>query len=303
MASLKDIKRRIGSVEKTQQITSAMRMVAAAKLRRAQDAIIAARPYAQKMFATLGEIGRRQKEADHPLLQEHAQARTLEVVVVTSDRGLCGAFNGNAIKCAEREIALRGPGFGQVVVSSAGRKARDYFQRRREIVRSFEGEAGTAAAAEIAEHLAGRYEAGEIDGALVVYNEFVSALTQRPRADVLLPLSAEREIAESAQPAESAGPAESAEGAEAAGAPAPYEIEPSAKGLLAVLVPQALEFAIYRALLENQAGEHAARMAAMESATRNTEELIRNLTLQFNRVRQAAITRELVEIVSGAEAL
>jgi len=303
MASLKDIKRRIGSVEKTQQITSAMRMVAAAKLRRAQDAIIAARPYAQKMFATLGEIGRRQKEADHPLLQEHAQARTLEVVVVTSDRGLCGAFNGNAIKCAEREIALRGPGFGQVVVSSAGRKARDYFQRRREIVRSFEGEAGTAAAAEIAEHLAGRYEAGEIDGALVVYNEFVSALTQRPRADVLLPLSAEREIAESAQPAESAGPAESAEGAEAAGAAAPYEIEPSAKGLLAVLVPQALEFAIYRALLENQAGEHAARMAAMESATRNTEELIRNLTLQFNRVRQAAITRELVEIVSGAEAL
>lgn len=296
MASLKDIKRRIGSVEKTQQITSAMRMVAAAKLRRAQDAIIAARPYAQKMFATLGEIGRRQKEADHPLLQEHAQARTLEVVVVTSDRGLCGAFNGNAIKRAEREIALRGPAFGQVVVSTAGRKAREFFQRRRAIVRSFEGEAGTTAAAEIAEHLAGRYESGEIDGALLIYNEFVSALTQRSRADVLLPLSAEREIAESAESA--AAPAES----ESGGA-APYEIEPSARGLLAVLVPQALEFAIYRALLENQAGEHAARMAAMESATRNTEELIRNLTLQFNRVRQAAITRELVEIVSGAEAL
>lgn len=297
MASLKDIKRRIGSVEKTQQITSAMRMVAAAKLRRAQDAIIAARPYAQKMFATLGEIGRRQKEADHPLLQEHAQARTLEVVVVTSDRGLCGAFNGNAIKRAEREISLRGPAFGQVVVSTAGRKAREFFQRRRAIVRSFEGGAGTAAAAEIAEHLAGRYESGEIDGALLIYNEFVSALTQRPRADVLLPLSAEREIAESAESA--AAPAES----ESGGGAAPYEIEPSARGLLAVLVPQALEFAIYRALLENQAGEHAARMAAMESATRNTEELIRNLTLQFNRVRQAAITRELVEIVSGAEAL
>lgn len=299
MASLKDIKRRIGSVEKTQQITSAMRMVAAAKLRRAQDAIIAARPYAQKMFATLGEIGRRQKEADHPLLQEHAQARTLEVVVVTSDRGLCGAFNSNAIKRAEHEIAQRGPAFGQVVLSTAGRKARDYFQRRREIVQSFEGGAGTAAAAEIAEHLAGRYESGEIDGALVIYNEFVSALTQRPRADVLLPLSAEREISESVEAAEAAAPAES----ESVGGAAPYEIEPSARGLLAVLVPQALEFAIYRALLENQAGEHAARMAAMESATRNTEELIRNLTLQFNRVRQAAITRELVEIVSGAEAL
>lgn len=297
MASLKDIKRRIGSVEKTQQITSAMRMVAAAKLRRAQDAIIAARPYAQKMFATLGEIGRRQKEADHPLLQEHAQARTLEVVVVTSDRGLCGAFNGNTIKRAEREISLRGPAFGQVVVSTAGRKAREFFQRRRAIVQSFEGGAGTAAAAEIAEHLAGRYESGEIDGALLIYNEFVSALTQRPRADVLLPLSAEREIAESAESA--VAPAES----ESGGGAAPYEIEPSARGLLAVLVPQALEFAIYRALLENQAGEHAARMAAMESATRNTEELIRNLTLQFNRVRQAAITRELVEIVSGAEAL
>ncbi|MCP3983135.1 MAG: ATP synthase F1 subunit gamma [bacterium] len=288
MASLKDIKRRIGTVENTQQITSAMRMVSAAKLRRAQDAIMAARPYAQKMYATLGEIGRRQKDAEHPLLQVHETRTVMEVVVVTSDRGLCGAFNGNAIKAAERAIREKGSAFDRVAVSTVGRKATEYFGKRRDVARSWTGIASVdiADAVEIANYLSERYNSGEIDHALIIYNEFVSAMTQSPNIDQLLPLSPAEEIAE-------AGAADAM----------PFEIEPDAAGLLNVLVPQALEFSIFRALLENQAGEHAARMTAMESATRNTEDLIKSLTLKYNRARQAAITRELVEIVSGAEAL
>ena len=289
MASSKEIRRRIRTVKKTQQITSAMRMVAAAKLRRAQDAIIAARPYAKRMYSVLGEIGRRHKDAEHPLLKPHAQSRVLEVVVVTSDRGLCGAFNNNVLKRAEQAIRGLAPRYERVILTPVGRKADEHFRRRKlgEVQRSWTnlGTIGYRHAQEIAEHLAKRYESGEIDGALLIYAEFVSALTQRPNVDSLLPLAPADEIAQ------------------AGAAAVPFEIEPDANALLAVLVPQALEFTIFRALLENQAGEHAARMAAMESATRNTEELISSLTLQFNRARQAAITKELMEIVSGAEAL
>jgi len=289
MATLKDIQRRIRSVEKTQQITSAMRMVAAAKLRRAQDAIIAARPYAQKMYATLGEIGRRQKDAEHPLLQHRERREVLEVLVVTSDRGLCGAFNANVLKRSQAVITELGAEYRNVQVTPVGRKAAEFYQRRRpdDIPRVLSGHARVeyAQAVEIFEHLTKRYLSGEIDAALVVYNEFVSALRQLPRAERLLPFAAEERIEQAGE------------------AVVPFEIEPDATRLLDALIPQALQFSIYRTLLENQAGEHAARMAAMESATRNTEELIRNLTLQFNRARQAAITKELVEIVSGAEAL
>ncbi len=287
MPNLKDIKRRIGSVKNTQKITSAMRMVAAAKLRRAQDAIIAARPYAKRMYATLGEIGKRQTDAEHVLLQPHEQLRVLEVVVVTSDRGLCGGFNSYALKAASKVIEEQGAEFDRIVVTAVGRKAAEYFGKRTDVVRAWTGMATIeyANAVEIAEHLSARYEAGEIDGAVLVYNEFISAMTQTPNADTLLPLSVEEEVGEAGETV------------------VPFEIEPDANALLNVLVPQALEFAIYRALLENQAGEHAARMTAMESATRNSEDMIQSLTLQYNRARQAAITKELVEIVSGAEAL
>jgi F-type H+-transporting ATPase subunit gamma len=289
MATLKDINRRIKSVQKIQQITSAMRMVAAAKLRRAQDAIIAARPYAQAMYRTMAEIGRRQRDAAHPLLVPHESRGVLEVVVVSSDRGLCGGFNASAIKRAAAVIAQEGSSYDEVVVSVVGRKAGEYFARRRALEAQWDAGANVdyAAAKVIAEHLANRYVDGSIDGAMLVYNEFVSALTQTPAADLVLPLTPQEEMAEADQ---------------ASQAP-PYEIEPDAASLLNVLVPNALEYTIYRAFLENQAGEHAARMAAMESATRNTEELIDKLTLKYNRARQAAITKELVEIVSGAEAL
>jgi len=286
--SLRDIKRRLVSVEKTQQITRAMRMVAAAKLRRAQEAALAARPYAERMRETLAEVSRAQRDAEHPLLAVREPVRRAEVVVITSDRGLCGGFNASAIKRAEAAVAEREAAGAEVMIATIGRKARDVLRRRRagQLVadRGHERWVTYGEAVEIARRLMDRYAEKEVDEVVLVYNEFVSAMTQRPTALRLLPFSAgaDEEAAEEALP---------------------YEIEPGPEQLLAVLVPKAVEVSVFRALLENQVGEHAARMAAMESATRNTEELIENLTLQYNRARQAAITKELVEIVTGAQAL
>jgi F-type H+-transporting ATPase subunit gamma len=285
--SLKDIKRRITSVRKTQQITRAMRMVAGAKLRRAQEAIESARPYAERMRATLAEVARAQRDSDHPLLVRHEQTRAVEVFAVTSDRGLCGAFNANVIKQALLVVRTRQQAGTQVSISTAGKKVREAFARRMpDALREHfphDGWVTFGQAAAIAAYLSRRYAAREVDEVVLVYSEFVSAMTQVPRAVTLLPFC----------------PSED----ESTGAARPYAIEPDPAKLLAVLVPKAVEVEIFRALLENQSGEHAARMAAMESATRNTEELIGSLTLQYNRARQAAITKELVEIVSGAEAL
>jgi F-type H+-transporting ATPase subunit gamma len=286
MPSLKDIRRRIASVRKTQQITRAMRMVAGARLRRAEAAILAARPYADQMRETLAEVARAQRDSEHPLLVPRPELRRIELVVVTSDRGLCGAFNANALKHAERLSSERAQRGQLVRLTCAGRKAGDYFRRRRprdlQGVRPHDGWVSYPKAAALARELAARYVAGESDEVLLVYNEFVNVITQRPRDVILLPF---------APP--------SLEGER----PLPFEIEPTPEKLLEVLVPKAVESLVYRALLESQAGEYAARMTAMESATRNTEELISALTLKFNRARQAAITKELVEIVSGAEAL
>jgi len=285
MPSLKDIRRRITSVRKTQQITSAMRMVAAAKLRRAQDAILAARPYADRMRDTLAEVAAAQRDSQHPLLVQRDPVRRLEVVVLVSDRGLCGAFNANVLKASEALLRQRESGLERVSLTLVGRKANDFYRRRRvgAVSRAVTGigrvEYGHAAA--IAAHLSERYRSGEADEVVLVFSEFVSTMNQRPRAVRLLPFAP----------------------AEQTGQKLPYAIEPSPEKLLEVLVPKALEVQVFRALLENQAGEHAARMAAMESATRNTQELIESLTLKYNRARQAAITKELVEIVSGAEAL
>jgi F-type H+-transporting ATPase subunit gamma len=235
-------------------------------------------------------LGRRHGELVHPLLEQRAEPKRLEVLVVASDRGLCGAFNAAVLKAGAALLAERGAQFEQVFVSTIGRKAADFVRRRRPVEKSWLIGQGVdfTFARDVAGYLAARYQSGAVDEIVVVFSEFVSALTQRPTVVRLLPLVPEfsrvRTYAEKA-------------GLE------PFEIEPDPKHVLDVLVPQALEFSIYRGLLESQAGEHAARMAAMESATRNTEELIRSLTLQFNRARQAAITKELMEIVSGAEAL
>jgi F-type H+-transporting ATPase subunit gamma len=286
--SLKDIKRRITSVRKTQQITRAMRMVAGAKLRRAQEAIESARPYADRMRATLAEVARAQRDSDHPLLAIHPEIKNVEMFVITSDRGLCGAFNANVNKLAAVTGRDREKAGAKLWITTAGKKAREAFQRRvPEMLREHYPQDGWVTfgqAASIAGYLSRRYASGEVDEVVLVYSEFVSAITQTPRVVTLLPFSA------------GAGEGEQAEAL-------PYEIEPDPAKLLSVLVPKAVEVEIFRALLENQSGEHAARMAAMEAATRNTEELIESLTLQYNRARQAAITKELVEIVSGAEAL
>jgi len=286
VANLKDIRRRIRSVKKTQQITRAMRMVAGAKLRRAQNAVLQARPYATRMRATLAEVARVPQDTVHPLLAPRGQTRRLEVVVITSNRGLCGAFNVNVLRFAERLVAAREREGVVVAITCVGRKAVEYFVRRRprqlQGRHVFDGWASYASAAELASQLTGRFASGETDEIVLVYSEFVSALSQTPRGARLLPASPEAVTSDE---------------------PLPVEIEPSAEKLIAVLVPKAIEVEVFRALLENQAGEHAARMASMEAATRNTEDLISRLTLKFNRARQAAITKELVEIVSGAEAL
>lgn len=288
MASLKDIKRRITSVRSTQKITSAMKMVAAAKLRRAQEAIENARPYAERMRSTLEEVaGGMGGTVEHPLFEAREDVRSLELIIVTSDRGLAGAFNNAVIKHAERVLKEREGGLNKVSFTLLGKKVGDYYKRRRadDILEATPvGNAITyAQAAEVARGAAHRFETGETDEVILIYSEFVTTMTQAPRAVQLLPVQAP----EASEDAESS----------------PYEIEPSAEKLLAVLVPKAVEVEVFRALLESQAGEHAARMTAMESATQNTEELIEKLTLQYNRARQAAITSELVEIVTGAQAL
>src|SRR5262245_30001209 len=247
MANQKEIRRRIRTVEKTQQITSAMRMVSAAKLRRAQDAILALRPYSQQIWATMYELGRRQPELSHPLLQAHPEAKRLEVVVIASDRGLCGAFNANVLKAGAALLAERAGQFEQVFVSTVGRKAADFVRRRRPLAKSWliGQSVHLDPAREIGTYLAIRYASGAVDEVVIVANEFVSALTQRPTTVRLLPLVPEFSRVRSY--AEDAGRE-------------PYEIEPHATALLEVLVPQALDFSIYRALLESWAGEHAARM-------------------------------------------
>jgi F-type H+-transporting ATPase subunit gamma len=291
VANLRDIKRRITTVKSTQKITSAMKMVAAAKLRRAQDAIGNARPYATRMRATLEEVSKTTLDETHPLLAVHPERKHLELVVITSDRGLAGAFNSNVLKAAERTLKSRAGEFGDVGLTLLGKKAVDYFRRRRAHQIRYEspigGDVRYAKAADIGRELARRYAAGEVDEVVVVYSQFVSTLNQTPVVRPLLPFT----------------PPKAGLTAVADDANLPFEIEPDPAALLAALVPKAVEVEIFRALLENQAGEHAARMTAMEAATKNTQDLIEKLTLQYNRARQAAITRELVEIVTGAQAL
>ncbi len=288
MANLRDIKRRISSIENTQKITSAMKMVAAAKLRRAHQAVEAARPYAANMRRTLQEVAGRETGSQNPLLEPRDRVQRVGVVVIASDRGLAGAFNNQVLKHAERFVAEREAAGQQPSLTLVGRRAGDFFRRRRPDRITLNETTGPRISYPQAARLAGglirAYEAGEVDEVWLVFNRFVTAMSQQPEKLQLLPIA-------------SAGDSSQAAVGE------PYSIEPNAQRLLATLAPKAVEVEIFQALLESQAGEHAARMTAMESATKNTEELIDKLTLEFNRARQAAITRELVEIVTGAQAL
>jgi F-type H+-transporting ATPase subunit gamma len=296
MASLRDIRKRIRSVKNTRQITKAMKMVSAAKLRKAQDAILAARPYAQTLEQIISELAVRSadQELAHPLLATRP-IRRVELLLLTSDRGLAGGFNSNVIRRANRYLYENSN--LQVRVSTVGRKGNDFFRNRGQSIRKdFAGLYATLnyrSAANVAEELAAAFLNDEVDAVYVVYNEFVSAITQNVVVAQLLPL----------QPATAKAATPAAETVAAAPALVDFKDEPSRQAVLDRLVPQAVNIKLYRALLESVASEQGARMSAMENATNNATDMISSYTLLYNRTRQAVITKELMEIVSGAEAL
>ena len=284
MPSLKDIKRRIKSVKNTQQITKAMKMVAAAKLKRAHDDIIAARPYAQKMLDIINSLSSRVRPDAHPLLSKKGGGR-VELVIVTSDRGLCGGFNSNIIRTSEGFIRKNTDNTG-ITLNLIGKKAKDYFKRRGLTIRQERpvgsGRPKYTAAAEIAKEIVDSHIKETFDETYLIYSEFKSALSQELVIQRLLPIESPKESEEEATE---------------------YIYEPSQEAILADILPKYIEVQIFMALLESAASEHGARMAAMDSATKNAKEMIEGLTLKYNRLRQAAITKELMEIIGGAEAL
>jgi F-type H+-transporting ATPase subunit gamma len=288
MPSTIDIRRRIRSVKNTQQITKAMKMVSAAKLRRAQDRIFAARPYAAAMREVLTEVATRVEVTGHPLLEGREEKNVL-VLVVTSDKGLCGAFNTNAIKAAMNLIKEKN--WPSVQVLPLGRKAADFFRRRTIPVRKQSMHTLQAlslgTAREIAQALINDFLAGDIDAVYVVYNEFRSIISQIVRTERLLPIMGAVDDTQREQRAADA---------------IDYLYEPSPDAILNDLLPKHIEFQLYRVLLESAAAEQGARMTAMEAATKNASEMIDFLTLTYNRIRQASITKEIIEIVSGAAA-
>jgi F-type H+-transporting ATPase subunit gamma len=285
MARIREIRARVVAIKKTQKITSAMKMISAARLARAQQAAEASRPYGAKLREVLASVAGNVDADAHPLLAARPGPRKLDVVLFTSDRGLCGAFNANLIKSAYSLVLASREKYASVSVIAVGRRGRDFARRRRiDCPRDWTGipQPTVEHAREIAAFLIERFVSGASDEALLVYSRFVSAMSQVPSHLSLLPVR-------SPDPHE--------------GPPIPYEMEPSPESLLASVLPGIVEFAVLRGLLENSASEHGARMTAMESATENTRELIRSLTLDMNKARQTQITTELTEIVAGAEAL
>jgi F-type H+-transporting ATPase subunit gamma len=293
MPSLLDIRRRVRAVKSTQQITKAMKMVAASKLRRAQERIQQARPYASQMLRVLNSLASRVDPSAHPLLDERrepkAGGRAL-LFVITADRGLCGSFNTNVIKSSSIFIAENRD--REVALGLIGRRGRDYFGRRGFEVRYEQVNLFAALKFEDAKAMARAgieaFVTGEVDSVYLVYNEFKSVMQQRVVVERLLPIP--RHAFSDAAPAETTPVVD-------------YLYEPAPHQLFTALIPNHVEVQIYRALLESAAAEHAARMTAMDAATRNSAEMIEQLTLYMNKVRQAAITREIIEVVSGAQAL
>lgn len=298
MPSLKDMRVRINSVRQTRKITSAMKLVAASKLRRAQDQAEASRPFARRMTAMLENLaaGVAGLPGAPPLLAGTGKDEVHLLIVATADRGLCGGFNSSIIRGTRRRISeLQGQG-KQVKLLLVGKKARDMLRRdqRDRIVDFFDGIVGKrriefADANRVAEKVLQLYEAGEFDVATIVYNRFKSAVSQELTFQQLIPV-------------ETKGPAEG-ETAQTGEVKALYEFEPAEERILGELLPRNVAVQIFGALLENAASEQGARMAAMDSATRNAGEMINKLTLSYNRQRQALITKELMEIISGAEAV
>ena len=283
MANVLGIRRRIRSVKNTQQITRAMKMVATARLRRAQERVFNARPYANQMLTLLASLAARIEHRAHPLLAERRQERVL-LVLVTGDKGLCGAFNANLVRAAQHYLEEHRD--QQVSLIAVGRKGRDTFRKRpvrmvAEHVNLF-GRLEFSHAQEIAREIIDLYTLPSVDAVDFIYNEFKSVLTQRLTVERYLPVKAVKTPGDEAL--------------------IDYLYEQPAEEIFNVLLPRYVEIEVYRALLESQAAEFAARMTAMDAATNNAAEMIDSLTLYMNRVRQAAITKEIIEIVSGATA-
>jgi len=295
MASLRSIRTRIKSVRNTQKITKALKLVAAAKLRRAQDAVVRTRPFAQALDELLSSLAGARAAAEmppHPLMEVRENPRRIEVVLLTSDRGLCGGFNSNIIRRAQRFLVEEGDKYDAIQFSTIGRRGRDFAKKRgietRKDYVGFFGRLRFSMAKEVADDLIVEFNQRKLDAVYLLYNQFKSAMTQAITFTQLLPI-----VASPAATAAATG-----------GFITPEHLyEPSRRELLEQLIPRQLAMQIWRALLESEASEHGARMTAMDSATKNANEMIDRLSLQYNRGRQASITKELMEIVSGAEAM
>jgi len=286
MASLKSIKKRIVSVKNTRQITKAMKMVSAAKLRRAQENVVAARPYAKKLAEVLQNLSANLEGDLHPLLEKR-EAKKLLLIVLTSDRGLCGGFNSNLCKAGDRYIKEKADSYEQINVMTVGRKGYEFLRSRYTIYKNFSNvlsKPGYQTAAMLAQEVIDGFVAGDYDQVELLYNSFRTVMTQDITFQQMLPVVPEEKgISEEA--------------------PVEFIYEPSVGELLAEILPKNIEVQIFKAMLETVAGEHGARMTAMDSASKNANEMIGKLTLQYNRARQAAITTELMEIISGSESI
>lgn len=294
MANLRDIKKRITSVQSTRQITRTMEMVSTAKIKKAQERIEAARPYALSMMEVLGNVARYAIGASHPLLLEHEKRDRVVVICVTSDRGLAGAFNSNILRMTEDAIRDEQNAGAEVDVIAVGKKAASYFRYRGieplATYRDISDKPTFADAESIASHVIPPYEAEDVDAVFILFNRFKNVAEQKPETHQLLPI--ERRVMD-----------EAADDVESARINAEYQFEPDAESVLALLLPTYVETLIYRALMESAASEHGARRTAMKAATDNASEMITTLTRSYNRARQAAITQEIAEIVGGSAAL
>jgi F-type H+-transporting ATPase subunit gamma len=286
MASLKSIKKRIVSVKNTRQITKAMKMVSAAKLRRAQENVVAARPYAKKLGEVLQSLSANLEGDLHPLLEKR-EAKKLLLIVLTSDRGLCGGFNTNLCKAADRYIKENSATYEQISVMTVGRKGYEFLKSRYTVYKNFANvlaKPNYQTAAMLAQEVIDGFVAEEYDQVELLYNSFRTVMTQDITFQQMLPVVPEETGAAEEVPVE-------------------FIYEPSVAELLAEILPKNIEVQIFKAMLETVAGEHGARMTAMDSASKNANEMIGKLTLQYNRARQAAITTELMEIISGSESI
>ena len=288
MANLKEIKKRIGSVKNTQQITKAMKMVSAAKLRRAQEAAVSARPYADKLQQVLVNLSRREESDAHPLLVQRGKGRAL-ILLMTADRGLCGGFTANVSKAAERFIKDNELGYEAIDLMITGRKGKEFLRSRvgDNIVKVHEdigANLNYKTASLIGQEIVASFSDETYDAVYLIYNAFESAISQVVTLEQLLPIKAEaeQEVVENTTD---------------------YIYEPDRLEVLSQILPKMVDVQIFRGLLESVASEHGARMAAMDSASRNAADMIGKLTLKYNRARQAAITTELMEIISGSESV